>query len=361
MQTPGRARRRGFTLIELLVVIAIIAVLIGLLLPAVQSAREAARRIQCVNNLKQLALAAMNYESANQCYPPGCTAMWVVDQNAIGVRGVSATVPRSSHSYIIAMLQYIEGGSLYNALNSSLHVNTCANSTIHGVGSSFLWCPSDPKVTQTLNLAPYGDFSGWCYNWPNIYMRYTSYAGCYGTWYVSPPTATGVTDPNIGAIVGNINGMIGKYLTTTIGSVTDGTSNTILLGEWAYGKQNSLDLACNHWWTSANFGDTMFYAQYPINPKFANGDDGNIFPLCASSFHPGGANFAFSDGSVHFLKDTIASWTLPTGSNPPNIVANGPGGTYSFVANAQGQFPPLPVYQALATRAGGEVVSADQY
>jgi prepilin-type N-terminal cleavage/methylation domain-containing protein/prepilin-type processing-associated H-X9-DG protein len=354
MLTPSRARRRGFTLIELLVVIAIIAVLIGLLLPAVQSAREAARRAQCVNNLKQLALAAMNYESANQCYPPGCSAIWVVDQANIGVSGVDPTTPRSSHSYLIAMLQYIEGGSLYNALNGSLHVNTCANSTIHNVGSSYMWCPSDPKVTQSVDTSPRGDFSGWCFNHPRVFMRYTSYGGNFGTWYVSPSSPV---DPNYSTLLGNMNGMICKYLTVPIGGVTDGTSNSLLIGEWAYGKLNPVDLMCYHWWTSANFGDTMFTTQYPINPKFQGGDDGTIFPLSASSFHPGGANFAFADGSVHFLKDTISSWSLPNGPNPPNIAKTGNGGlTWVFTT-----LQPLPIYQALSTRNGGEVTSADQF
>jgi prepilin-type N-terminal cleavage/methylation domain-containing protein/prepilin-type processing-associated H-X9-DG protein len=353
MQTPERAPRRGFTLIELLVVIAIIAVLIGLLLPAVQAAREAARRIQCVNNLKQLGLAAHNYHDVNLSFPPGCTAMWVVDQAETGVQGVSSTVPRSSHSYLIAMLQFIEGGTLYNALNSSMHVNTCANSTIHGVGLSFMWCPSDPAVTQRIDTSPHGDFSGWCFQHPQVFMRYTSYGGNYGTWYISP---TDVTDVNFGAKVANENGMIAKYLTVPIGAVTDGTSNTLLIGEWAYGRLNQFDQMCYHWWTAANFQDTMFTTQYPINPKFQGGDDGNIFPGCTGSFHPGGANFAFADGSVKFLKDTISAWTLPNGSNPANIAATGPGGTYVFTNQN-----PLPVYPALSTRAGGETVSADQF
>jgi prepilin-type N-terminal cleavage/methylation domain-containing protein len=161
-----RRRSGGFTLIELLVVIAIIAVLIGLLLPAVQSAREAARRVQCVNNLKQLALGAMNYESASGCYP--LDGSWVA----------GSTVPQGRMTTNVRLLPFIEQVALYNTFNQSTWTTDPSNITLAGVKVATLFCPSDPATAQPINLSgpdPSGFSPSIGANWEYILPP--------GTWY----------------------------------------------------------------------------------------------------------------------------------------------------------------------------------
>ena len=149
MVTPPSRRRSAFTLIELLVVIAIIAVLIALLLPAVQSAREAARRAQCTNNLKQLGLAAANYESTNGCFPG--------DSYTCTNTGSQANPPAYSYKYpesfsvFVRMLPFFEQSPMYNAANFSLNAGAPDNLTIGGVAVPSLICPSDIN-NQTIQL-----------------------------------------------------------------------------------------------------------------------------------------------------------------------------------------------------------------
>jgi prepilin-type N-terminal cleavage/methylation domain-containing protein/prepilin-type processing-associated H-X9-DG protein len=346
--------RRAFTLIELLVVIAIIAVLIALLLPAVQTAREAARRAQCINNLKQVALAALNYESANTTLP--AANLWV--------RTPGQNFSLYGPSVFVTMSQYLEQGQAYNAENFSFTYEHAVNLTVAGIGISTLWCPSDGTVSQSAPViaAFYGIPSAG--NWK---QQFSSYAGCEGTWaiYVGPDDGAGV----LPLWLSSANGLIYTQAATRLASITDGTSNTILFGEHAHGIFGGEDAPWYFSWNSGYWGDTFMDTTFPINAykklsgKLDLNDQVNPYggwwwvPVqSASSFHPGGANFAFSDGSARFIKESIATWqnNLDNFGDPIGV-------TYGLASEYQFGKSRPQVYQALSTRNVGEVISADGY
>jgi prepilin-type N-terminal cleavage/methylation domain-containing protein/prepilin-type processing-associated H-X9-DG protein len=355
-RTPTRS---GFTLIELLVVIAIIAVLIALLLPAVQSAREAARRAQCTNNLKQLALAAHNYESANGSFPMG---------DHIGRNWQNLKIIRQDFGHFVGLTQYYEQGNIFNALNTSVMIYEYPNSTVNGFGLSILWCPSDGEIAGLRYPGLPGD--GW--DCSPIPMTFSSYAGNLGTliyqWNdASLGTMQGIfahTGDTIGGVVQGGQQYAATFPSVRIASITDGTSNTFLYGEHAHSKISALsqqgDYYGINWWTSGDYGDTTFCSIFPPN-YFSSDDQAYTVPqvvprqtnwsVTATSMHPGGCNFAFCDGSVRFIKNSINSW------NPRPIKGSGPNPPWTYNLNGQIQ----GVYQSLSTRNGGEVISADSY
>jgi prepilin-type N-terminal cleavage/methylation domain-containing protein/prepilin-type processing-associated H-X9-DG protein len=354
MKTPkiGSTSSRAFTLIELLVVIAIIAVLISLLLPAVQSAREAARRAQCINNLKQLALATHNYIDANSVFPIGSFKKSLNPDGSPppGDTAANKCSGRHEHSILLRLLPYYEQGSVYNAFNNDVHYSDPPNATVQATGVAALWCPSDPSVSQI-------DFANFSYG-----MRFTSYKGNAGTWF-SPGRFQDAdcVGSLFGTLTGQANGIYNFYSRVTLAAVTDGTSNTMLMGEYAYGKLNHGDQICWAWWNSGNYSDSMFTSLYPLNPFSKVSDLGtggainsDLYTSAASSFHPGGANFAMADGSVRFIKDSIQQPPINfTTSLPQNITVDA-NNVYTLIGQ-------LSVYQALSTRNGSEVISADAY
>src|SRR5262245_58151345 len=262
MNAPGRtgSRAGGFSLIELLVVIAIIAILIALLLPAVQSAREAARRMQCTNNLKQLALAAANYESSNTTYPPGT-------YTAIRENGL---VTRDGVSVLVRLMPYVEGNASFNAANFYWSYTSWSNVTVAGIGNSVLWCPSDYAISDGQPLDP-------TYAMPGTGWRqhFTSYAGIMGVWGLAIRT----TNPTYAQRVANENGVIFPHSNTPIAAVNDGTSNTLMFGEKVHSRMLAI-APYYHWWNSGYYTDTMMEAFFPPNGQVkykslydpANGD-----------------------------------------------------------------------------------------
>jgi prepilin-type processing-associated H-X9-DG protein len=187
-------------------------------------------------------------------------------------------------------------------------------------------------------------------------MYYSSYAGNSDTWFLwwwqqSVPQS-------------GMNGLFYINSAVTLAEITDGTSNTILFGERAHGMLDDTSSLWWQWWTSGNYGDTLFCTLFPMNPfRKVNeiyGTSGDAqsaaYISAASSFHPDGANFAFVDGSVRFIKDTISTWPANQTTGVPLGVTFDPNGPYKLAPSVRFGF-----YQALSTRSGGELISADAF
>jgi prepilin-type N-terminal cleavage/methylation domain-containing protein/prepilin-type processing-associated H-X9-DG protein len=362
--------RTGFTLIELLVVIAIIAVLIGLLLPAVQKVREAAARTTCQNNLKQVGLAIHNYESTNGYLPAAYTLLPAPDPDP----NAQFAGPRKGLSLLANLLPYIEQDNLYRQLDATRSefdtVNIPPNGPHSGNNAAYAQvvktylCPSDP-TPATLDYynacwGPYGNGGGAaCFNGggsganlnpsPRQVWARSDYFPIAGIFY-QLVQALGLTAqyPSDTQMAGTLNDPLlpggGPFKITAI---TDGTSNTILMSECG-GKPVGYNRRRQVYSSEVNglpvdgsiepvssgggaWGDMFIYSSlaggrcdnsgWRLGPCMVNATSNNEI----YSWHSGGANALFADGSVHFLKESIAA----------------------------------PLVIALVTRSGGEVVSGD--
>jgi prepilin-type N-terminal cleavage/methylation domain-containing protein/prepilin-type processing-associated H-X9-DG protein len=383
---PPRDRvRPGFTLIELLVVVLIIAILIGLLLPALQAARESSRRAQCTNNLKQLGIALASYSGTHGSYPVGGGSRLVLDAGEQGGWGNQDGMGyANSLSWRALILPQLEQAPIYNAINFSLPIdsgnpNKAATFTIWTTTVGVYLCPSDsgevdgfrpsntadPVNGQHAYLDPPIDPSTGA---SSAVTAVSSYIGSFGDnysmttlnasspWETPCGTVLPAGQPRIGwpgfwgttygcdialgrGQGGSLRGIFDYRTgqTTVLSQITDGTSNTILVGEGL-----SAQLGCNSLWV-ANGG--VAGTAIPMNllterapctdqtnmaPTFGSLDIGCRFSYAAAGFkseHAGGVNFLFCDGSARFIKESIARTT----------------------------------YAALGSKAGSETISSDSY
>jgi prepilin-type N-terminal cleavage/methylation domain-containing protein len=289
------ARRSGFTLIELLVVIAIIAILIALLLPAVQQAREAARRTQCRNNIKQLGLAFHNYHDSLNTFPPAST--------------LSLPNSNGQHTWVELILPYIDQAPLYNQINFSIanNLTTPSNNQVLFASRSFgfVQCPSNP-YSNTLVRRDGGNFDGWAQ--PSQGLFYVVSAGsiqpdaatpdCPGPFPNFCISQAAVTWGN--AHANPFPGVFNRGTTRcNIRDITDGTSTTFMLGE-----RNAEAL---NWGGafSANF-PIAFTGQRPNSPTINVGNTGAYQSNGGySSYHVGGVHILMCDGAVRFISNNI--------------------------------------------------------
>jgi prepilin-type N-terminal cleavage/methylation domain-containing protein/prepilin-type processing-associated H-X9-DG protein len=327
--------RRAFTLIELLVVIAIIAILIGLLLPAVQKVREAANRAKCQNNLKQVGLAAHNYESTFKFLPPGAGPT------------PSASLSANSRASVQAViLPYVEQASLYNLFDLTMDVNASAsNANARLQQVPIYMCPSDPSAANQGNAGKSNYFGN---IGAQAYVAGGESSPKAGVFFYLPRTGAQLNPKGI-----------------KITAIADGTSNTAMFAEVKRGNNDTtrpLDpqdvrlvafsnpatddfvppATCNGTASSVRYAGLQYYRNFIATSLYTHtrvpnapdgdcsdtnmrtGDTGTLFAghITARSYHPGGVNGCMADGSVRFFSDSIS----------------------------------LTTWQALGTRAAGEVI-----
>jgi prepilin-type N-terminal cleavage/methylation domain-containing protein len=302
-----RARPRAFTLIELLVVIAIIAILIGLLLPAVQKIREAANRMSCSNKMKQLGLALHNYHDVNNTLPPGAQgAVFPIPNPAGNTTTIAGT------SWIVFILPYIEQDNLFKQYRFDLAYNSVENGLVGSNVVPTLYCPSGPSPKKYLdpntnvNTNPsthyYGVMGpgGLTDNWPIVYNGVTY------TYRIGSANANGAwSGHGVLSHYQETTGSISTLRLIRLTDVIDGLTNTLMLGEISVNLPPGQTNQYRTWIRGNNAGSgTTKNVTYPMNSTFYNGST-NFNHISFGSHHAGGCNFTLGDGSVRFVRQTI--------------------------------------------------------
>ncbi|MGL4512622.1 MAG: DUF1559 domain-containing protein [Lacipirellulaceae bacterium] len=337
MTAPLATRRPGFTLVELLVVIAIIGILVALLLPAVQAAREAARRMSCQTNVKNISLGLLNYESAKGFFPPGATYLPVGGLNG--------------PSFHVDLLPYLEDSALFASVGQALQEARRTNpnaqldygsiQSLKNIAVSVYQCPSDGAPFARDDFAGGEGFPG------------SNYSGVMGSSAAYATYVAGATGGEFGGGVCeseggtyecagtptfnrphiNYDGMLFPGSRVKIGEVVDGTSKTYLIGErwyqlrlWSQGVNKTVatipkkPIAQSDVWSCMNISprvplngnlDQVGYYFIHRDDKDRPGPSNGKKPLNPGnlpfgSFHPGGGNFALVDGSCQFIADDVA-------------------------------------------------------
>ena len=320
-------RRAGFTLVELLVVIAIIGILVALLLPAVQAAREAARRMSCSNNLKQLGIALHNYHDTYQTFPATSTYRNNITNPNAPNSGNAHTWTNANHgSQLVKLLPFVEQAPLYEQINfrnvgpwngwCGQRFDSQCDTNGKALGAYEIPVYACPSASHERHLSGNNNHGRAASNYaPSMgNQRMTGYGGCaVNGIYTGNNFGTGPSNHGNSWLARNISGVFARsHWAARFADIKDGTSNVIAMGEILPNKNNHQRngwFYFNSLWT-ATVGPINFEIRGIGDPGHAGpADCGHYanYPTAAAfkSDHPGGAQFVFGDGSVHFLPETI--------------------------------------------------------